>query len=358
MMKDRYSEMLDKVGADEALVEKTIAAAQGKRRISMKWTGIVAAACAACMVVSVPVIAAHLSAIQEMLNRVDPIITEEFGTETLFCESEGIRLEVGEIRMNGNTAEVRITMQDLAGDRLHADTVFYDFSTLSLSLADQGTSSITSCETTGYDPGTKTLSALLKIEFYSGHIMPSEDLINFSVKTLMNGRKESNVELPEVNLSTMLSETLWTDERLAKHAFMGSDAYAIPEGDDPVMLAPMMEEKLAEDVYLTAAGFVDGQLHIQLRYDARLMDNHGSIWLQNENGEVIECAGAIDAYLMEKPPGAVYQPNTADNYYWEYVFDITEASLADYHLWGRFAKYTERMEGDWQVTFVLPEKIE
>ena len=121
------------------------------------------------------------------------------------------------------------------------------------------------------------------------------------------------------------------------------------------MLAPVTACPLAEDLTLTAVGFLDGQLHIQVRYDALQMEHYGLLWLQNAQGERLNPAGCQCAYLMEKPAGVTYQPNTSDCYYEEYVFDVTEEELAEWQLWGSASKYTKRIDGDWKVTFAVTE---
>ena len=355
MMKDRYDKMFNQVSASEALIEKTIDAAKSRRRISLKWTGAAAAACAACMLVSIPVLAAHLPSIQEMLGRIDPFIAEKFGPESYSCESAGIRLTVGDISTSGNVTEAELILKDLTGGQLAADTALIDHSVLPLSLIDQGTVAICHIETTSFQPETQTLTARLHIEFAGSHTMTPEDLMTLSVSSLLSGRKEWCEALTDADLSAARTDAVWTDARLEKYAQQGSETYVIPEDTDPEMLAPVTACPLAEDLTLTAVGFLDGQLHIQVRYDALQMEHYGLLWLQNAQGERLNPAGCQCAYLMEKPAGVTYQPNTSDCYYEEYVFDVTEEELAEWQLWGSASKYTKRIDGDWKVTFAVTE---
>lgn len=47
--------------------------------------------------------------------------------------------------------------------------------------------------------------------------------------------------------------------------------------------------ELSKGVTVTAYGFIDGKLHIQVYYDDILhTDNHGFVWLQDKDGTVID----------------------------------------------------------------------
>ena len=94
---------------------------------------------------------------------------------------------------------------------------------------------------------------------------------------------------------------------------------------------------------ITAAGYVDGLLHIQVHYDDILAyDNHGDVYLTDTDGKVIDALYSL-SFWDESHEGS----------YQEYIFDIPSDSLSDYKLAGYFVTCDTLIRGDWQITFPL-----
>lgn len=94
---------------------------------------------------------------------------------------------------------------------------------------------------------------------------------------------------------------------------------------------------------------------MQVYVDDMQLNNDGVIWLEKQDGTqvygIAELHGCEDANCKD---GKRTQNLTAE--YKEFVFDVSEAEVAECTLYGRFSKFTEMVEGDWNVTFTLPNE--
>ena len=103
---------------------------------------------------------------------------------------------------------------------------------------------------------------------------------------------------------------------------------------------------LAEGVTLTGYGIVDNKLHVQVRFaDILVTDNHGEVYLKNQNGEVVHCQYNV-----------AFWDNSETDSYEEYVFNLPIDELNSYEIWGEFWTCNAgSIKGDWQVTFPLTD---
>ena len=96
------------------------------------------------------------------------------------------------------------------------------------------------------------------------------------------------------------------------------------------------------EVDITAMGYVDGKLHIQVKYEDSLeTDNHGYIYFKNDKGEEIHCIANI----------AFSTDSEHQERYVEYVYDLSDVDLTQYKVYGYFVTSDIHIEGNWSVTF-------
>ncbi len=100
-------------------------------------------------------------------------------------------------------------------------------------------------------------------------------------------------------------------------------------------------------VTITAYAFVDGKLHIQADYgDILKTDNHGFIWLQDKDGNKIDCSKSVSFWHEDE--SASYE---------EYVFDISPGTdLENLSVWGWFQTADMLTTGNWSVTFPIENR--
>ncbi len=357
MMKEIYKNMQSRITADEALIERTLAAAEirPKRKPILKYTAIAAAAACLAMVGSVPVLAQNVPAFYRALYQIAPETAEQFKPLEMISESNGIRMEVGGIYFHENTVEAYITMQDLEGDRLGAWENFCSVSSLMPDLSiyeERMNGSIQKHELSyaGYDEESKTLTLLLSIEFLTGDLREGDE-VKFKLNRMLGDGvkwegtldmidwKATNADAEFCNASEMYIYGGATDETMG--------TYALEE----IMLKPTGNQAIpAEGVTFTGATYHDGMLRVQLRIDDLKLNNDGMIWLEMSDGTEIssirELRGCEDREQL----------NDLTACWKEFVFAVDEAELADCALKGRFQRFTTMVEGDWSVTFTLPNE--
>ena len=96
---------------------------------------------------------------------------------------------------------------------------------------------------------------------------------------------------------------------------------------------------------LTAIGYVDGYLHVQVCYkDILKTDNHGTIALTyKKTGETVSADGSV-----------AFFDDAGENSYEDYIFtEIPAETLDEYDLYGEFITSSGAIEGNWSVTFPL-----
>lgn len=112
----------------------------------------------------------------------------------------------------------------------------------------------------------------------------------------------------------------------------------------PGMAAMIRSPMLIAEVDITAMGYVDGKLHIQVKYEDSLeTDNHGYIYFKNDKGEEIHCIANI----------AFSTDSEHQERYVEYVYDLSDVDLTQYKVYGYFVTSDTHIEGNWSVTFPL-----
>lgn len=348
-MKDRYCDMFDKVRAEETLVEKTLQAAEGRRKkISVKWMGAAAAACAACMVGAVPVLAATVPAFNDALYEISPGTAQFFKPVQMSCEEQGIRMEVQAVYFRENTVDVYVTLQDLQGDRLSLGGNPLESFRLNLPSGD-GFAAIQYCEAVEYDEETSTLTMLLSIEALDPQLNPG-DKVTFSINKLLGQKESWEGELTEIDLTAVLSDAVWDEETFYKYGGGGEEKWTETMEEHGMLKGTVSQQIPAEGVTFTGAGYVDGELHIQMFYENEGMNNHGQLYLLMPDGEKMHYVGTMIGGL---------DPNGNEKeYYEDSVFQIEKDVLETCTLYGSFSRYTKGVEGNWNVTFELPERSE
>ncbi len=357
MMNETYKSMQGHIRPDEALIERTLIAANAKpkRKPILKYTGIAAAAACLAMIGSVPVLAQNVPAFYHALYKIAPETAERFKPLEMISESNGIRMEVGAIYFHENTVEAYITMQDLEGDRLGDWESFCSVSSLIVPRIieeEHGTIWQHRLDYAGFDETSGDLTLLLSIENVSDNLHAGDEAIYNLSRVLGNGVKWSG-SLDMLDLTSVIQDAEFCEN--GELAIVGGNRMPEWESEDveEMMLKPFMEMALpAKSVTFTGAGYHDGLLHVQMYYEDLDLNNNGDIFLQKADGTKIHSIAEFQGCTDRN------QINDLESVYKDYVFDISVEELAEYTLYGDFTKFTTLVEGGWEVTFTLPERSE
>lgn len=124
---------------------------------------------------------------------------------------------------------------------------------------------------------------------------------------------------------------------------VGDDGHSMENNFQALKTTGILCSPIAE-VDITAMGYVDGKLHIQVKYEDSLeTDNHGYIYFKNDKGEEIHCIANI----------AFSTDSEHQERYVEYVYDLSDVDLTQYKVYGYFVTSDTHIEGNWSVTFPL-----
>ena len=268
-----------------------------------------------------------------MMYSVSPKIAQKLKPVNESCVDNGIEMKVVAAEIQDNKATVLVTMRDTEGSRLDETTDLFDSYSINTPY-DQ----CAGCSFVGYDADTNTATFLISIE-QNDHILIQGDKVTFSVSQIISGKSHNKYRLNPISTDNVLK----ISEYLSDPPVRGSGGY---DSEDIRLIIP--DEKnavnLEEGVWFTGIGIVDNELHIQIRYDdIKTTDNHGFVYLKNQDGKVVNCRGNV-----------AFWDENYKNSYEEYVFSIPEAEIKEYEVWGEFWTCNNGpINGNWQVTIPL-----
>lgn len=117
MLKQEYNRMNEKISPDPALQEKVMEQAAPRRVRHFRPSAAIAAVLVIAML-AVPVMAAYVPAISDLMYQVSPEMAARFTPIQESCVVDGIKMEVVSASIHGATAEACISFEDVEGDRL------------------------------------------------------------------------------------------------------------------------------------------------------------------------------------------------------------------------------------------------
>lgn len=279
----------------------------------------------------------------DTMYRISPAIAQKLKPVHESCIDQGIKLEVESAVVEGNGVKMLISLKDVEDNRIDATADLFDSYDIH-SPYDQACG----CEFQGYDEETGKATFFLDISNMKNEPVAG-DKITFSVSTILTQKKQVNHTLDMVDLEKAREVTdvykpeIWgggfSDKWLEQYNLQEFGPYDIP------VLYPDEANavEVTPGVYYTGCGFIDGNLHIQMRYtDVLNTDNHGFITLRTKEGDVIQEAASPNFSADNEKDGYV-----------EYIFDVNPDEVKKYEVYGEFETSNGAIEGDWEITFPL-----
>lgn len=341
--REKYNAMQRDVRPDAPLLQRTRAAAQKAPARPRRLRPLIAlAAVLVCLALTVPAFAMPALAADPdgyaLLYSISPAAAQFFKPVNRSDEDNGIRLTVDSVYLHSDTVEIYVSLQDMTGDRLDETTDLFDSYRIN-----RGFDCSATCSLAGYDAQTRTARFLISITSFDGQDIEG-DKLTFSLNRLLTGKTETEGAVTGLDLAAVQAEP--ATQQVTRRGGSGIAAEAGGSGAETrtalvptgTLAAP------APGVAITAMGYVDGLLHIQVLYENILeTDNHGQLWLEN-GAEKLECLGSL----------SFFAENGSDSYE-DYYFDVTPAQLANCTLYGSFVTADTLIEGNWEITFPLTE---
>ncbi len=356
--KEEYRQYNETVRTDKALMREMKEEAREwgalKRqtaRYVVRRTVTAAAACL-CICVAMPVLAANVDPVYEVLYLVAPKLAQSFRLVKKSAEYQGIRMEVGAAYLEGDEIKVYVTMQDLEGDRIDETTDLIDSYSINTPFPGYG-----GCQSAGYDEETHTASFLVTLGQLPDEATGADrdikgEKITFSVRKFISHQKEYehyDVPIPltdaEMNPKSMVVHLSGgTGSSVWKRVDMNDDD---PRPGARVLVPGEADQRFPIDgIEVTGMGYVDGMLHIQTAVrDALTNNNHGHFMLVDQEGNerLYDCKLS---FSQEDSEGRRV-------HYEDCIFEVSPEELSNYTLRGYFVTSGFWMEGRWTVTFPL-----
>lgn len=325
--------MADQWRPDTALVQALCSGTRRKKPRRMRRGAVLLAAVLAALLLATPVMAA--GPFYSILYAVSPATAQYFAPVQRACENNGIRMEVEAAAIRGDTAELYVSLQDLEGDRIDGTTDLYD----SYSIQSPYGSAAT-CSMVDYDAQTHKAMFLISITQWNGHRIEGSK-ITFSVREFLSHKQTwENVEIP-IDLSALDAVPTQRVETTG-----GSGAAAPQDTETALVPGVPRQEFPVKGIDLTAIGYVNGELHVQMAVQNRLEnDNHGSFYLRGRDGDNLGC-----------DRGFYFQDEAGVDYY-EEIFSIPQEEIGNYTLSGSFVTGGMLTQGNWRVTFPMENQV-
>lgn len=356
MFKDRYKNAYDAIAPSPELVSDTIRMARaggrsavGKRRAVR--TSLAAAAAAACLVVAVPVCAAQIPAFYKIVEYISPAMADRLVPIEKSCTNQGITMQVEAIDLDGNEADIILSLQDAEGsgqDLVHGVMDLYD----SYGLSDYTSDSVIGgCHFLTYEEAEDKAYFQVTVQADDAY---RSDKLQFRVNSVLCGKYQ---ETREVDLSgtvyaagTKLVTLSGSGGPLEQDMLPEclKTLPATPEEPRPrtnVLDLMSASDCAADDFTVTGSVYMDGVLRVQICMgDNWKSDRHVQLFLRDSDGN--ERYEDHSVSWHEEVGDTTYQI-----YEFWYVEDI--ADIADYSMYGIFHQSGELVEGPWNVTFRL-----
>ena len=310
-----------------------------KKQVHTKSIIIALAAIVLCVLLFLPVcVIADLDFAYDALYAVSPEIAQKLKPLREECEDNGIKLKFISSSVNEKGIEIFVSLEDLEEDMIDDTVDLFDSYSVNCPFPASN-----SCRFVEFDPENREALFLISVRQQDKQDIIG-DKITFSMNRLLSHKRMFAGEIVQVDLAAVSQNSPALQKDVQIRGYSAPSA-GIMDVSSFGVLEPMPEMSFSpvQGAEITAAGYVDGLLHIQVHYDDILeYDNHGDVYLTNADGAEINAVYSI-SFWDESHEGS----------YQEYLFDITAEELPAYKLTGYFVTCDTLINGNWQITFPL-----
>ena len=363
MFKQKYEKLNNYITPDISLVNKVRTFNNSKNLKSIKIKNIalkpaIAMACLMTMFCSMPVLAANVPIIYDLMYLVSPSIAQHFMPIQKTDENNGIKMEVVSAKIEDEEVQIYMTLQDLAENRIDETADLND----SYSLNTAFECSVGHCQNIGYNDKTKKTTFMITLKDIENKKINNEKL-TFRLNNFISHKDIwENIHLP-INFKD--NKVLETTEIKQFTGFSSTEEKYYNLGIDKIdhtVISPKYKIDFGvTDMKITGIGIINDKLHIQVSAKNNLkLDNHGEIYLKNKiTNEIKSCNYKVSFILGEKENEYEYSTDyfSSDNKnridFTEYVYDVSAEELENYDFYGDFISGQENIKGEWQVTFPI-----
>lgn len=364
-MKTEYIRMNEKILPDPALRDRVMDKVMPRPARRFRPAVLAAAVLLVAMIV-LPVTAAYVPAVNELMFQVSPEMAARFTPIQESCTKNGIRMEVVSASIHGATAEVCISFEDLEGARIDRQTRVWNIDTRGYSRLLSGSigGSIGECD---YDPETGKLIMVQEktFSYYSEKAERYQTVrelfgskMTVQVDQLVRYKELPVMEIPAMwtnnEIMTVYCERGTPNDHVPEVPFDGFGSASSTSGDPwmsrqyyDILTPGEPVYEVTKELTVTGMAYIDGRLHIQtrLRPDDQEEQPIYEVWFQDSEGNSVEWANRNTFTIKAGDDWGYYE---------ESIYDIPETALADLKLMCGIQE-KEIIEGPWRVTFPIME---
>lgn len=270
----------------------------------------------------------------------------------LVSVNNGIRMEVLAALNDRETASIYLTLQDITGQNRVTEDM--DLRHIQVSGA-----TFSSAQVIDFDKISNTATICLTGE--DGQLANRK--ISVTLHSFLTGwsyKKDvgpANCDISYLNQLGLAQPTLDPDPQIHGYSAVGEETL-IPKADQQdleVLTASNKGVPLpgAPWAQITAAGIVDGKLHIQLLHDDQLgLYNDVTFYLTDQNGTELFVPNAV----AERGEEVQIAPHWSVTRMREHIFELPQdIDLADLRLHYDLSCYSAQQTGTWSVAFTLKD---
>lgn len=312
--------------------------------------GLAAVLCAAVVLLSTGAVSAY----GYFFHDIPSDVAGSLQPVQLTCTSQDITMTVQDASMVDGTLAVYLTLEDVSGLDRMAEGVDFCHS-YQVRKPDGTDETFYRYQSLGYDEESGTYGFLVTITPTNEdgeRMFASDQTYTLSVGQLLLAQKKQQQTLsPDWSSLSQEPDCIQQEYYLLEYVDNYRRPVSISDHEAEVLLAGSWEMPLADGFAITAAGFLDNGLHLQMRYPERNPDfDYGELVLVMPDGKIIgNVLGQADA-------GSFCSVGFYDEYryfYKEYIFDISPEELESASLRGDFTSGGYLLDGGWEVSFCL-----
>jgi hypothetical protein len=315
-----------------------------------RWTKRLAAfaAAAALVVGTLPTLTAFgVDPAYNILYELAPSVAQTFKPVRKTCSDKGIEMTVISAERKGSEASVCLAMHDTTGTYPEGEWDLYDSYRIHVPRDITG-----HCSFSEYDADTHTAYFVVHLETMDGSPMP-DGKVTFSVREMLLGqREETGSSLADIDMSSIPYEPQTTELPVIISGYgyfppKPNGQTELPCSKDYRFLIAQEQPLCTPAPYVSVMniGYIDGALHILIRYEDNLhTDSHGHINLLDKNGNEIGDKTEI---------GFHYWDEQQIDSYTEQIIPVSYEMLNECSLKGEFMSSQRFTSGNWRVTFPL-----
>lgn len=339
-MRSHYKRGMDALHMDMDAKEDIRTRLQRRQRPRpLRLAAVLAAALA--LVLASTAMASDLPGVLRFLS---PALAQSLTPVQRSDRAQDITMTVQSAAVEDGKLTAYITLEDQAGDRLEQGADLYDSYTVNTPY--RAGIVLSGCEGLGYDRESGTCGFLVTIwsQDEAGKALDFDGKkFTFSVHQLLLEQTRSAATLSP-DWTALPAEPAAIRAYLLGQSSRGESGYPVSRDGTAAVLRPgSWDLPVTEGVSISAAGYLDGRFHLQLRYDSSGPDDHGFLHLVTAEGESLLPQNTL---MFRDENGTKYD---------ECVFDLSPEELADCSLAGEFTTGGYLLTGNWQVTFTLDD---